>query len=156
MTLSLTEQTYQTVYTQFIELLTPYNSNPVPEWTRYSSLCALLKDAFPKISWVGFYLLAPDGNLWVGPYQGKVACQSIAPGKGVCGTSFQTQKVQIVPNVHDFPGHIACDSLSQSEIVLPIFKQRKCIGVLDLDSHALAAFDEQDAEHLKKLIDLIF
>jgi len=146
---------YSSIYAKYIELIAPHQGVSVPELTRYSGLCALLKEELPKISWVGFYFLGADEHLWVGPYQGKVACQRIAPGRGVCGTAFQTHKVQIVPNVHDYPGHIACDSLSLSEIVLPVFKQDKFIGVFDLDSHALAAFDETDAELLKKLVELL-
>ena len=96
-----------------------------------------------------------SGELWVGPYQGKVACLFIGPGKGVCGASFEKQKTLIVPDVHQFPGHIACDSLACSEIVLPVRHGGKSIGVLDLDSHAYGAFDEGDEKGLLRLLDVL-
>lgn len=129
----------------------------MPWETGLTSLIALLKSELPYVSWVGLYRESPSGSntLWVGPYQGKVACVEIPPGKGVCGASWLRRDVLIVPNVDEFPGHIACDSLSRSEIVLPCWRRGECIGVLDLDSHELAAFDATDAVFLEKMIRLI-
>jgi GAF domain-containing protein len=118
--------------------------------TNLSNLSALLKQAFPKISWIGFYLF--DGEkLILGPFQGKIACTLIPIGKGVCGSAAQQKKTLIVPNVHEFPGHIACDDESNSEIVVPMLKEDELIGVLDLDSPQLAAFNETDKQYLEKI-----
>ena len=111
---------------------------------------AVLKLAFPKVSWAGFYLLQ-DNELVLGPFQGKPACVRIALGKGVCGVSAQTQSTMIVPNVHEFPGHIVCDVDSKSEIVVPIIKNRQVLGVLDLDSVSFNSFDEVDKQYLEEL-----
>ncbi len=101
--------------------------------TNLSNFTAALKQTFPKISWVGFYLY--DGSkLYLGPFQGKVACTEIKIGSGVCGTSAQKLETIVVPDVNKFPGHIACDVDSRSEIVVPIVKDGKLFGVLDLDS----------------------
>ncbi len=124
-----------------------------PWETRLSTLIALVKTHLPEVSWVGAYLdLNRDGILWVGPYQGLVACTQIPKGRGVCGKSFFEKQTLVVPNVHDFPDHIACDSKSQSEIVLPLFRDKKLVGVLDLDSHSLATFDSHDAKSLEDLL----
>lgn len=100
--------------------------------------------------WVGFYL-AKGEELVLGPFQGPIACTRIKPGKGVCGTSWIEDKTLIVPNVDEFPGHIACSSDSKSEIVIPIHKEGQLIGVLDVDSDQLNSFDEVDAHFLKQL-----
>ncbi len=118
------------------------------------SLIALLKEHHARISWVGFYR-AQGADLWIGPYQGKLACLEIPAGKGVCGASFAQKKTLVVPDVDAFPGHIACDSLSRSEIVLPVFRAGQCVGVLDLDSHELSAFDETDAQNLESLLKML-
>ena len=109
---------------------------------------ALLAEALPDVSWVGFYLADSEGNLSLGPFQGKIACTHIVRGAGVCGTAVVTNAAQLVPNVHEFPGHIACDSASNSEVVLPIHLDGQVFGVLDLDSTSLARFDERDVEGL--------
>lgn len=120
-----------------------------------SNLSALIKEFYgPVCSWAGFYLLK-DNELVLGPFQGKVACTRISIGKGVCGTAVQTGNTQIVKNVHEFPGHIACDGGSNSEIVVNITKDEKCIGVIDLDSYQFEAFGVQDAEILEKLSSII-
>jgi GAF domain-containing protein len=122
--------------------------------TNLSNLSALLKQAFSKISWVGFYLF--DGEkLILGPFQGKVACTFIHIGKGVCGTSAEQRKTILVPNVHEFPGHIACDDASNSEIVVPLLRNDELIGVLDLDSTQLSAFNETDKQYLEKICKFI-
>jgi len=116
-----------------------------------ANTCALLKEAF-NWWWVGFYLVK-NQELVLGPFQGPIACTRIAKGKGVCGTAWQQQKTIIVPNVHEFPGHIACSSASLSEIVLPIFgSNQEVIGVLDVDSEFLACFDEIDARYLEEVL----
>ncbi len=108
---------------------------------------ALLNEVLPDLNWVGFYLYR-EGKLIVGPFQGKIACVRIALGKGVCGTAAVERRTIIVPDVHKFPGHIACDSASQSEIVIPLVKDNHLVGVLDLDSPHLNRFDAEDAAGL--------
>jgi GAF domain-containing protein len=100
--------------------------------------------------WVGFYLVKGE-ELVLGPFQGPIACTRIKPGKGVCGTSWSEDKTLIIPNVDEFPGHIACSSDSKSEIVVPIHKDGKIIGVLDVDSDQLEGFDETDQKYLEQL-----
>lgn len=111
---------------------------------------ALIFDALPDLNWAGFYFLR-QGELVVGPFQGKPACVRIALGKGVCGTAAVERKTIIVPDVHAFPGHIACDGASRSEIVVPLLKGQQLVGVLDLDSPRLARFNEGDARGLERL-----
>jgi L-methionine (R)-S-oxide reductase len=107
----------------------------------------------PDLNWAGFYLF--DGNeLVVGPFQGRPACVRIALGKGVCGTAAATRSAQLVPDVHAFPGHIACDSASNSEIVIPLVKNGELIGVWDVDSPTLNRFDEQDLAGMQQLADV--
>jgi L-methionine (R)-S-oxide reductase len=118
-----------------------------------ANICAALKEQF-KWFWVGFYLVKGD-ELVLGPFQGPVACTRIAKGKGVCGASWQQAKTLIVPDVEEFPGHIACSSLSRSEIVVPLFYNNEVAGVLDVDSEELAKFDDTDAEYLQQVIKLI-
>lgn len=114
-----------------------------------ANISAVLFDALTQVNWVGFYVRRGE-ELLLGPFQGKPACVRIALGKGVCGTAAQTGQIQRVENVHNFPGHIACDSASQSEIVIPIFKEGRVWGVLDLDSPVLARFTPQDQVFLEK------
>jgi len=115
---------------------------------------ALLKQAFSKISWIGFYIIEND-NLYLGPFQGNSACSEIIVGKGVCGTSASTKETIIVNNVNQFPGHIACDSKSQSEIVVPILVNMQLWGVLDIDSYSMNSFTEIDKLFLEKQIDFL-
>lgn len=115
---------------------------------------ALLYSMMTDINWAGFYFYKNE-ELVLGPFQGKPACIRIALGKGVCGTAANTRSIQVIKDVHQFPGHIACDSASQSEIVLPIVKDDKLIGVLDIDSPIIARFDDQDAEGLSKFVDIL-
>lgn len=118
-----------------------------------ANICAALKQQFNWF-WIGFYLVK-DRELVLGPFQGPIACTRIAKGRGVCGAAWQQQQVMIVPDVEQFPGHIACSSASKSEIVLPIMRNGDCVGVLDVDSDELNKFDEIDAEYLKQLITVI-
>jgi L-methionine (R)-S-oxide reductase len=106
--------------------------------------------ALPHLNWAGFYRLMGD-ELVLGPFQGKPACVRIRLGKGVCGTAATTRLTQVVPDVHAFPGHIACDPASRSEIVVPLVKDGTLLGVLDLDSPSPARFDEADRAGLEKL-----
>jgi len=118
-----------------------------------ANVCAALKEQFNWF-WVGFYLVKND-ELVLGPFQGPVACTRIKMGKGVCGTSWQKAETIIVPDVDEFPGHIACASASKSEIVLPLYKGENIIGVLDVDSEYLAHFDEVDGKYLNQIINLL-
>ena len=112
-----------------------------------ANLVAVLRECLPIASWIGFYIRRGD-ELVLGPFQGKVACVRIALGRGVCGTAAAEQRTVVVPDVERFPGHIACDAGSKSEIVLPIVRAGSVVAVLDLDSYELAAFDDVDAQHL--------
>jgi GAF domain-containing protein len=119
--------------------------------TNLANLSAALKQTFNKISWVGFYLF--DGKkLYLGPFQGKVACTEIKIGDGVCGTSAKKRETIIVPDVDKFPGHIACDVESRSEIVVPIFKDEQLFGVLDIDSNDYNSFNDVDKKYLEEII----
>ena len=115
---------------------------------------ALLNQHLDDINWVGFYLY-DDGKLILGPFQGKVACTEIGIGKGVCGTAYQNKTLLNVDNVHNFPGHIACDSRSNSEIVIPLIYNGKRYGVLDIDSTSYSRFSYQDEVILQEAADII-
>ena len=115
-----------------------------------ANTAALLWHSLPDLNWAGFYRLV-DNQLVLGPFQGKPACVRIQLGKGVCGTAAATRKTVLVPNVHEFPGHIACDVASNSEIVVPLVKNGQLLGVLDLDSPQLNRFDAKDQAGLEKL-----
>ena len=118
-----------------------------------ANFASLLYHSLPALNWAGFYLLK-DKELVLGPFQGKPACVRIAVGKGVCGVAAAQRETIIVPNVHEFPGHIACDSASISEIVVPLQKDGRLLGVLDLDSPQFARFDDEDAEGLNRLVEV--
>ena len=116
-----------------------------------ANTAALLWEVMPDINWAGFYLLEGD-KLILGPFQGKVACTEIANGKGVCGTAAKTLTTQVVADVHEFPGHIACDADSRSEIVIPLFDNNgDLFGVLDIDSPVLNRFSKEDKEGLEEI-----
>jgi GAF domain-containing protein len=119
-----------------------------------ANFSSLIFHSLPDLNWAGFYFVK-DQELVLGPFQGRPACVRIAMGKGVCGTAAAGCATTIVPNVHEFPGHIACDSASNSEIVVPLINGERLIGVLDLDSPVLARFDEVDAEGLNRLVALL-
>ena len=112
---------------------------------------ALIFNTLEDLNWAGFYLME-NGILVLGPFQGKTACIEIRVGKGVCGTAVERDEIMLVEDVHQFPGHIACDSASNSEIVLPIHANGEIIGVLDIDSPKLARFDEEDREGLAEFV----
>ena len=126
------------------------------ESDKLANLCntmAFIKE-LPDVSWAGVYI-ERDGELVLGPFQGKAACNRIKIGSGVCGTAFEEGRTLVVPDVEKFPGHIACDSLSKSEIVVPIICNDKKIGVLDLDSYSLNRFNEVDKEKLEEIVRLL-
>jgi L-methionine (R)-S-oxide reductase len=118
------------------------------------NIAAALKEQFDWF-WVGFYLVKDENTLVLGPFQGPVACTRIGHGRGVCGTAWKEGRTLIVPNVELFPGHIACSSLSKSEIVVPVFKYNEVVAVLDADSVELSTYDETDQKYLEKIVELI-
>lgn len=119
---------------------------------KMATINCLLREALPYYFWTGFYLVH-EGELVVGPYQGTMGCLHISFDRGVCGAAARTRKTQIVPDVHTFPGHIACDSKSRSEIVVPVFNKRKeLIAVFDVDSTKINSFDEIDKKYLEKIL----
>ena len=126
------------------------------EWSisMLANASALIWDALEDINWAGFYIMR-NGRLELGPFQGKVACVSIDIGKGVCGTAVMEDKTQLVPDVHKFPGHIACDSASNSEIVIPVHSGGIIYGVLDIDSPLKDRFTENDRKGLETLVKVI-
>ena len=124
---------------------------PIPN---LANMSALIFDALEDLNWAGFYLMKED-ILLLGPFQGKPACIRIPVGRGVCGTAAKTLQTQLVKDVHLFPGHIACDAASRSEIVIPLLKDRRVLGVLDIDSPLEARFDEEDQRGLERLCELL-
>jgi GAF domain-containing protein len=144
------QNTYDTLIMQF-EGLTCDQKYLV---TLLSNSSALLMETLEDLNWAGFYLYR-DGKLILGPFQGKVACEVIEMGKGVCGTAALSDQTQLVKNVHEFPGHIACDSASNSEIVIPLHVNGELLGVLDIDSPILQRFDKIDQVNLEKIAALI-
>jgi len=126
-----------------------------PDWlANLSNASALIWLMVGDINWAGFYLMK-NGKLVLGPFQGKPACINIELGKGVCGTAAQNKETQLVKDVHDFPGHIACDSASQSEVVVPIIVDGEVIGVLDIDSPDLNRFDEDDKVGFERFVETL-
>ncbi len=140
------EEKYQELLPQLEALIDP----DLPVVSNLANVSAALKEAFPKISWVGFYLSKND-KLFLGPFQGKIACSVIEFGKGVCGTAAASKETIIVSDVNKFPGHIACDSGSKSEIVIPLISSNIVFGVLDLDSYEYESFNQIDKIYLEKL-----
>ena len=120
----------------------------------FSNISALVMAMLPDLNWAGFYLVR-DGQLAVGPFQGKPACIHIAPGKGVCGTALARNETVLVPDVHQFPGHIACDGASESEIVIPVHDGEQVRAVLDIDSPVKGRFTAEDREGLEALVKII-
>lgn len=125
-----------------------------PPISALSNAAALLWEALDDINWAGFYLLKGD-TLYLAPFQGKSACTVIPVGRGVCGTAAAERKIQLVRDVHAFPGHIACDSASNSEIVIPLIKNGELLGVMDIDAPIFSRFDETDAAGLNALCSIL-
>lgn len=140
-----------------------------PRFTKLSNVAAALYWALPQVNWAGFYLIGPEieptaerasssfdpKKLYLGPFHGQVACTIIPFGRGVCGTAAETKTVQRIENVHDFPGHIACDANSMSEIVLPILVQGEVVAVLDIDSPITHRFTEEDERNLREIVSVL-
>lgn len=137
-------------YEEMIEQLDSILDPAYPEISNLANAAAFLYEKLEQVNWAGFYLCSGD-SLWLGPFGGKVACVQIGYGKGVCGTAWKLAQTQLVPDVHAFPGHIACDSASASEIVVPLFKDGSVIGVLDIDSPVKGRFTEEDREGLEAI-----
>lgn len=149
------EETYQALRKEILAVL----KNEDNTIARMATVVSLLHQGFGDFLWTGFYLVDENRpeELIIGPYQGRLGCLRIAFGKGVCGTAAESEVVQIVDDVHQFPGHIACDARSNSEIVVPVkSKSGRLIGVLDIDSEQRGAFNETDAQELQRIMDEVF
>lgn len=143
------QEQYESLLPQ-VEALVTYEKDLI---ANLANITAALKQQFGWL-WVGFYLVKED-ELVLGPFQGPIACTRIQKGKGVCGTGWAKGESLIVPDVDQFPGHIACSSLSRSEIVVPVFKHNEVVAILDVDSEALGQFDETDKIFLERMVKLI-
>lgn len=143
-------ENYQLLLAQARNLL----ENESDEIAKMSNISALIFNSLEDVSYAGFYRYQNE-ELILGPFQGPIACMHIKVGKGVCGTAAATLKTQIVPNVHEFSGHIACDAATNSEIVVPLVKDKKILAVLDLDSKSFNRFDKIDAKFLNKIASFI-
>jgi GAF domain-containing protein len=153
--LSLTQQTSKTeLYDQLAAQLSSLLAGERDLIANAANFSSLIFYSLPDLNWAGFYFFQND-ELVLGPFQGRPACVRIALGQGVCGTAAAKRATTIVPNVHEFPGHIACDSASNSEIVVPLMKGEQLIGVLDLDSPVPSRFDEGDAAGLETLVKIL-
>lgn len=144
----------KTYYREMNQVLKALLENEHDMIANMSNAAALLYQYLPDINWAGFYLWK-NNELILGPFQGKVACMHIPYGKGVCGTCVKELKTQRVENVHEFPGHIACDSASNSEIVIPIIINDQIVGVLDIDSPIYSRFDEEDETYLTEFVHIL-
>ena len=142
---------YGRIHEQLSNLVTGKSPNLT---AAMATICALLHAKMPHHSWTGFYLLVPSGELNVGPYQGPLACQVLKEG-GVCLHAVRMREPIVVPDVHAFPGHVACDPRSKSEIVIPLIKDGHVRGVLDIDARRLAQFDEDDIPPLQRIVKLL-
>lgn len=141
-------------YPQIIEQVQALIHDETDFLANMANTSSLLYHLLPEVNWVGFYLYREE-QLILGPFHGKPACVRIAIGKGVCGTAAERKETVIVPDVHQFPGHIACDAASQSEIVVPMIKDGRLIGVLDIDSPIKNRFDETDQTYLEKIVEIL-
>lgn len=144
------EKNYELVQKQLLALI----EDETNRIANLSNAAALLNQFLDEINWVGFYLYEED-QLILGPFQGLPACVRIPMGRGVCGTSAATEKTLRIEDVHQFPGHIACDAASRSEIVIPLMKDGKLLGVLDIDSPITGRFDEMDQQGLEKFAEIL-
>jgi len=144
----------KTDYRTLGEMLASVTEGVPYTMTNLANASALLNEKLDDINWVGFYTVK-DGKLVLGPFQGKVACTIIPMGRGVCGTAAATDSTQLVPDVHKFSGHIACDSASNSEIVIPIHRRGEVFGVLDIDSPLFGRFTEEDRQGLESFVKIL-
>lgn len=151
--LQILEGTKEEQYRSLIPQIKGLLDGETDEIANLANIAAALKEQFGWL-WVGFYLVK-NGHLVLGPFQGPVACTRIQLGRGVCGTSWKEARTLIVPDVEKFPGHIACSSLSRSEIVVPLFRNGEVIGVLDVDSSELDQFNETDRHFLEEIVALL-
>ncbi|MDB5246531.1 MAG: hypothetical protein JWQ40_925 [Segetibacter sp.] len=151
--LSIIEGTKEEQYTALIPQIEGLLTGETDLVANMANVTAALKEQFGWL-WVGFYVVKED-ELVLGPFQGPVACTRIKKGRGVCGTSWQQAKTLIVPDVEKFPGHIACSSLSKSEIVVPVIRNNEVVAVFDVDSNEYDLFDETDKKNLEKIVALI-
>jgi L-methionine (R)-S-oxide reductase len=151
--LSIAQGTKQEQYQSLIPQIKGLLTGEPDLIANLANVSAALKEQFGWL-WTGFYLVK-DNELVLGPFQGPVACTRIRKGKGVCGTSWAEKRTLVVPDVEQFPGHIACSSLSRSEIVVPIIRDNEVVGVLDVDSEHYASFDETDQKYLEEIVELI-
>ncbi|MGM0420108.1 MAG: GAF domain-containing protein [Bacillota bacterium] len=142
-------------YPDFLKQLEALLSDENDWLANMANTASLIYNLVPKLNWVGFYLRKSEDELVLGPFQGQPACVRIQVGRGVCGTTVSEGKTQLVENVHDFPGHIACDPNSTSELVIPLEVEDKIIGVLDLDSPAESRFNRVDKDYLKKAVKIL-
>ena len=142
------------MYKTMIEQLKSLTEGEDDIISNLSNASALINETLPDLNWAGFYLMK-EGRLQLGPFQGKTACLRIPLGKGVCGTAAAKDETQLVKDVHEFPGHIACDSASNSEIVVPMHKDGKVFGVLDIDSPSLNRFTEDDKNGLEEFVKIL-
>ena len=140
-------------YEEFLNGFRPFIEGETDMVSVYANASAALREAF-GFFWVGFYIVK-GGELRLGPFQGSVACMHIKHGRGVCGTAWAEAQTQVVPDVEQFPGHIACSSLSRSEIVVPLFRNGEVIAVLDIDSESLNTFDDTDKQYLEEMCKII-
>jgi GAF domain-containing protein len=151
----MVEERRQGAYARIYDQLEPLIREKSPNLVAgMATLCAVLHAKLRHHFWTGFYFTAGDDELHVGPYQGSVACQ-VLKGKGVCLAAARSKAAVVVPDVEAFPGHIACDSRSKSEIVIPLIKEGRVLAVLDIDSEKLAQFDEDDIEPLSRIVALL-
>ncbi|MET3575375.1 GAF domain-containing protein [Bhargavaea ullalensis] len=149
------EGTLQEKYDQLSRQLDALLEGEPNETANLANASALLNQFMERINWAGFYLMDGEDELVLGPFQGLPACVRIPLGKGVCGTAAKEQKTQLVDDVFAFPGHIACDAASRSEVVVPIVVQGRLIGVLDIDSPEKSRFTKEDAEGLEKFVGIL-
>jgi L-methionine (R)-S-oxide reductase len=143
-----------TLYSELLTAIDAVTAGEPDAVANMANVAALLMEWLPDLNWAGFYRIV-EGTLVLGPFQGKVACIRIAPGQGVCGATVTTKETHLVPDVHAFPGHIACDSASNSELVVPLVHEAQVIGVIDLDSPLLNRFDAIDAAGIEAIAALI-
>ena len=146
---------YDLLAKQTLSLCEGGDGSPAFETACLANVSALIFDALADVNWAGFYRLMPDGSLLLGPFQGKPACMVLAAGKGVCQAAVASGRSVVVNDVHAFPGHIACDAASRSEIVLPIHLNGEVKAVLDIDSPSYSRFSEEDERGLKLIVDVL-